>query len=243
MIKKFCCISLVFLFSLPAWPQAGKYYEEENPYFTEKIEKKSFNESSWRKTIKGLDYNVKEKKTITKKKNGKTPSVKPFDFSKMAWVFRFFILVLVVGILIFLVFALLNRPRNRKIDPQGIAINIEALEDNLEGSELKPLIQNAMNLGDYQLAIRLYFLETLKQLSVRHLIRFKKNKTNREYLFELRKTPQYAAFQELSLIFDRIRYSGQELSAEAFWAVEPKFQSMLQQLSSAGYAPKTTQPA
>lgn len=243
MIIKICCISLVFLFSLPAWPQAGNYYEEENPYLTEKIEKKSFDESAWRKSIKGLDYSLKEKKKILKKKNGYTPPIKPFDFSKLAWVFRFFILVLVAGILIFLLFALLNRPRNRKIDPQGIAINIEALEDDLEGSELKPLIQNAMNLGDYQLAIRLYFLETLKQLSVRHLIRFKKNKTNREYLFELRKTPQHAAFQELSLIFDRIRYSGQELSAEAFWAVEPKFQSMLHQLSSAGYAPKTPQPA
>lgn len=240
MIKKFCCISIVLLFSLPAWPQAGRYYEEENPYLTEKIERKSFDEATWRKTIKGLDYKVKVKKSTPKKYNSTTPKVKPFDFSKLAWVFRFFILVLAAGILIFLLFALLNRPRNRKITLPEAAIRIEAIEDNLENTELMALIQNAMNQNNFQMAIRLYFLETLKQLSIRHLIRFKKNKTNREYLFELRKSPHYAAFQELSLIFDRIRYSGHELSAEAFWAIEPKFRHMIQQLTSGGYAAKAT---
>lgn len=240
MIKKLCFICFLSLCSLPVWPQAGKYYEEENPYLTEKIEKKSFNEATWRKTIKGLDYNIKEKKSTAKKNNGKTPNIKPFNFSKFAWVFRFFIIVLTSGILIFLLFALLNRPRNRKITLPDTAIQIEAIEDNLEHTELTALIQNAMNQSDYQMAIRLYFLETLKQLSIRHLIRFKKNKTNREYLFELRKTSQYASFQELSLIFDRIRYSGQELSADTFWAVEPKFRQMIQQLTTAGYPSKAT---
>jgi uncharacterized protein YxeA len=242
MVKRLFILTSLLICSLKAWPQDSTSYDQENPYLRERIEKKSFDEEEWKKTTKKLNYVVKEQKKPQRKTSKKS---KPFTFNskQAAFWLRFFLIVLVAVGLIALLYALFNRPGNRKVEAPVLNINLETIEDNLETTELQYFIQRAIETGDFQLAIRLYFLETLKQLSLQQLIRFKKNKTNHAYLLELRKSQHYGAFHELSLIFDRIRYGGQALDGDEFWRVEPKFRLLVQQLSNSGSMPKAITPA
>ena len=122
-------------------------------------------------------------------------------------------------------------PWNKKIKPRQLAeIRLETIEENLHEAEMNPLIRQAIEQGQYALAIRLYFLAILKELSLMQAIRWKKNKTNREYLQELQNEPDHAEFSRTARIFERIWYGNRIITAGEFRQVEIPFAVFLRRL-------------
>ena len=60
----------------------------------------------------------------------------------------------------------------------GKGIN-EKIEENIHESDLDKFIKQAESEEKYNLAIRLYYLAIIKELSLGKLIKWKRNKTNR----------------------------------------------------------------
>ena len=72
------------------------------------------------------------------------------------------------------------------------------------------------------MAVRLYYLSVLKELSVKNHIRWKRDKTNGAYLRELAGSPLFGTVQEVTLIFERVWYGKVELAKPDFDQLEIK---------------------
>lgn len=84
-------------------------------------------------------------------------------------------------------------------------------------------IEAATVAGDFRLAVRLLYLQTLKELSTRRLINYQVGRTNLEYAAQLRYHPQHAAFLLLTQHFEYTWYGRLPLSADAFHRMQTRF--------------------
>lgn len=92
-------------------------------------------------------------------------------------------------------------------------------------------IENATAEKNYRLATRLLYLRTLKHLSDHGLINYTHERTNSDYLSQLRGTRHYRDFFRLTRDFDYTWYGKFELTGEAFAIVQNDFVNFNQQLA------------
>lgn len=86
-------------------------------------------------------------------------------------------------------------------------------------------IQNAVNASQYGLAVRLVYLQALKELSDHQQIHWDPGKTNRQYYYEISNQEVKGHFQQLSYDFSYIWYGH-------FEAKKNTFDRALEQLNS-----------
>ena len=126
------------------------------------------------------------------------------------------IILFIAAILSILFFLYKKRPelfmRAKKTAP--IPYNIE--EENIHGIDFNAEISLALKSGDYRLAIRLLYLQTLRFLSDGKLIEWQIHKTPTEYLYEIRNTDMKPMFRELTNRFLQVRYGNYKASPELY---------------------------
>lgn len=93
-------------------------------------------------------------------------------------------------------------------------------------------LKRALAAGDYREAERCLYLTTLQQLSEKGLIRLLKEKTNREYLAELRGHAVYDAFARLTRHYDYTWYGGFVPSPAAFGDIQTQYDQFQNRLDT-----------
>lgn len=83
--------------------------------------------------------------------------------------------------------------------------NSEEIED-IHELDLNQMLQSALEIQNYKLAIRAKFLMALKALSVEGFIDWSPEKTNRAYARELRRQPCSPVFNHIANIYERTWY-------------------------------------
>ena len=63
---------------------------------------------------------------------------------------------------------------------------MDNLDQYIHETDLERFLREALAQGNYTLAIRLYYLQVIKDLSAKSAIRWSREKTNRDYQRELR---------------------------------------------------------
>lgn len=219
------------------------------------VEPHRFAEPTWEELTRDLDYSPfgeAEKKEerdrsslASQRESGerrRNPAVSK-DHPLLANIVKFGIILAAAVALAILLKHLLGfggGPRNKKIHVQELdEARLEDIEENLHESELEGFIRQAIERGQYTLAIRLYFLAILKELSLRESIRWRKNKTNRAYLNELSNDPDYNDFRKTARIFERIWYGDRTIDARAFQRIEGDFANFLRRLQEANQSNST----
>lgn len=101
---------------------------------------------------------------------------------------------------------------------------------DIENENLEELLQSAIQSENYRLAIRFYFLIVLKELSQQKLIDYHKDKTNTEYLFELKNVGQKEQFSYLLYLYNYIWYGEFAISQTEFQLAENEYQSFKKSL-------------
>ena len=91
-------------------------------------------------------------------------------------------------------------------------------------------IQKAISAGNYRMAVRLLYLQTLKEMTERNIIRYGHEKTNSDYLFQLYKSRYYDRFFRLTRHFDYTWYGGFDLNESSFRIVQNESHHFKQQL-------------
>ena len=162
---------------------------EPEKYHLENIELHRFDEPTYKKLTDGVDFSEDDYQPKKKKKEEAPPP----NFEGIGAFLKFFFIVLGIGLLVFLLVKALNNenlfsPRDKKLKPTA-NIDLEKIEEDLEKTELDDPIRQAIAAENYSLAVRLYYLAILKNLSLSKKIKWKKDKTNGEYLRELSGTP------------------------------------------------------
>src|SRR5579875_1299528 len=106
----------------------------------------------------------------------------------------------------------------------------ELTTENIFELNYEQEIKKAIAAQNYRLAVRLFYLRTLKELSERNLINYTHEKTNSDYLFQLSGTNYYKDFFRLTRSFDYTWYGKFPLSPEQFEQMQNDFQKFKQQL-------------
>jgi hypothetical protein len=112
-----------------------------------------------------------------------------------------------------------------------IPVNFEDLGENLAELDFEGLIRQARTKGDYRAAVRLVFLETLNLLTTEGHIRWKINKTNQDYLAELRTSRFREEFTDLTRSYEYVWYGDYDINEQGFDAMEKIFRTFQQKVS------------
>lgn len=225
-------LPFIFCFSVViAFGQTESYINEELPPAIE-------NEAEWQVIVEGIE--LKEYLEDLEQKEGKEgkkekTAEKSFEFGEpnpivVAFI-KFLLIATGVGIIAFLLYKLvgtINTPKNRKIKKGRLSeISLEEIEENIVEADLVDFIQQAVEEGNYNLAIRLHYLLIIKELNANNLIKWKKDKTNRSYLSELSDSPLYDNFKSVTQIFERVWYGRDELNKINFQKIQPRFEQLV----------------
>ena len=217
---------------------------QEAQYQQENINERPFDEKKWEDLTKDLDYSEtapqKKKKTNERTQNGTEGDEyarerrEPFSLAQGSWIMKLLIILLAIVVVVLLLRGLMGsdlKVKNKKIK-KGNPIDIEQIEEDIENADLPDFIRQALENEQYALAIRLYYLAALKELAIQKDIVWKKDKTNLDYLQEMRRSTHFAAFQKLTTIFERVWYGDRLLDREGFEQLEPGFKQFINHLKA-----------
>lgn len=99
-------------------------------------------------------------------------------------------------------------------------------------SELDVRLETALMNENFRECIRIYFTLILQLLIAQELIKWKREKTNHEYLFEMNSGSIKKSFSDCIRIFDLVWYGEYELDKNRFENIQMRFQSLLNDLNS-----------
>lgn len=133
------------------------------------------------------------------------------SISPGGWPFAFIQIVkyvLIAGFIALLIWLFIKlNPGQMLLKPQESPDVLLTDEEKIMKSKALPqMIEEARENKDYRLAIRYYYLLLLKQLTDKNLIHYQFQKTNQEYLNELKSTELFHHFEHLTQVYDFIWY-------------------------------------
>jgi hypothetical protein len=212
--------------------------EEREPYTpppAKPVAMREVENQQWDKATAGLDYSKdvpappKEPETPVN-----TPQMPSFNWGGLAsWlgqILQVLAIIAAIAGIAYGIYRALNAPRNRQISRDGVEITIDNVEQYIHESDLDRFLREALAAGNYALAIRLYYLQTIKQLSETGAIRWSREKTNRDYLRETRTHRSAEAFRAATRIYERVWYGNQRIGEPDYRQLEPTFKNLLSSL-------------
>ncbi|WP_264560650.1 hypothetical protein [Flavobacterium sp. N501239] len=105
----------------------------------------------------------------------------------------------------------------------------ELVEENIHSINFNEIIKKSKQEKDYRLTIRYYYLWLLKSYSDKELIEWDIEKTNSDYLSELKSQNTKENFKYLSYIYDYSWYGEFEINEPDFLKAETVFLKAIQE--------------
>jgi len=192
-----------------------------------------------RNKYKGDEYNytiVKPKESLWSKIRKRIAKILQsifgeVDVQKTSDVTLLLIRLFAIGLIGFLLYVLIKyiiskegglffSKKNRKVD-----IHEENLAENIHEINFSEEILKFENSKNFRFAVRYRFLQILKKLSDQKRIHWLPEKTNRDYISELKNETQKSEFQELVRIFDYVWYGEFEINATNYQHFKKVFNS------------------
>ncbi|MFT5818047.1 MAG: cell division protein FtsL [Lentimonas sp.] len=215
--------------------------EIQNPFITTNPSS-PFKEidTSFKARYQDPEHTYREKKEKKKKEEKPVEQSKPKDYNPapiqmtgFAKVVFYIFLALAVGLIGYLLFMSLKnfriekKAKLNKIEPHKEIEQELAPIEELDPNDLKNLIQKARSDGYFSLAIRYYFLLYLEKLEKNEYIVYNKDKTNTDYLLELKQETHIAEFIKVSYLFEYVWYGKKAIDQETFASLEKTFNDQI----------------
>ncbi|MEO1414914.1 MAG: DUF4129 domain-containing protein [Bacteroidota bacterium] len=117
----------------------------------------------------------------------------------------------------------------KKIEAE--TLDIDNIED-IRAVDFDSQIKKAEEAGDYKTAIRMYYLKGLQIMAERNIIQWQIQKTNQDYLREIRKSrkPLSERWRQLTYAFDYVWYGDLDLGGDQYPTLKTSFQQILQSI-------------
>ena len=138
---------------------------------------------------------------------------------------RIFAVIIIGFVLYFLIKFLLGKDGNFFFSKKNKKFNIENqdLHENIHEINFNEAILKFESQQEYRFAIRYQFPMLLKQLPDKKLINWNPEKTNKDYLSELKTKELKMGFKELAYIFDYVWYGEFQVDEEHYQNFKQKF--------------------
>ncbi len=228
----------------------GQTNNPRQEYLNSSINERKFDEQKWEDLTKDFDYSEKivedydeefdslQTNPNANKNSSQSSGNSRFGSAFWASVFQIVLIIIVVGVIVVLLINMLGggaifAPRSRKFSTSSTNFSIEKIENNIHKTDLDRFIRKAVEEKQFVLAIRLYYLAIIKELSLSKMIKWKRDKTNRNYLNEIRSTSLFNPFKEVTRIFERVWYGQGNLDEEEYLSIKPKFDNLIKATQAA----------
>ena len=107
--------------------------------------------------------------------------------------------------------------------PKSIEVPYAESLENIHEIDFREQIEAAIAAGNFRLAVRLYYLRTLKTLSDRDLINWQPDKTNSTYVSEISDLSTKELFAQLTLSFEYVWYGNFMVNSDNFNSLKERF--------------------
>jgi hypothetical protein len=207
--------------------------EERQP---EKLhEKPVWSDEQWKEAVKELEYEREEEKKEEQEEIQEEESViepsERFDIGDwlesifLSGLAKIIVIVVVIILLCFLIIQLTRaRMKSAKIKVTTASVEIpENIDEDVSETDLERYLRLALEKSDFKTAVRILYLMTIQRLNELEVIRWKKDKTNRDYLNEMRQRSDYRHFRELTLMYEVVWYGDRGVEPNEFDAVRKAF--------------------
>ncbi|MGA9293365.1 MAG: hypothetical protein WBV81_12250, partial [Ignavibacteriaceae bacterium] len=143
-----------------------------------------------------------------------------------------YIIILAAVIIITLV---LNKSKLRGLfyfSKESKIPGFKEIKEDINEINFDNLITEAVSESDFRIAVRLYYLKTLKLLSDRKLIDWKINKTNQNYVREIKEEKLKKHFEKLTYLFEWIWYGEMPIAESVFEETKNSFMNFQNSLQT-----------
>jgi hypothetical protein len=149
-----------------------------------------------------------------------------FDFSRVSW-FKYVIFSIIIVAMAYFIYRFISQGNlrfNEKVRKQKILTGEEIIEDMKE-TDFVDALKKALKSKNYKLAVRIHFLQILKNMTDSGFIKWKKHKTNRDYQNETRKFKWFSDFKNITRIYEIVWYGEFELKEDHYEDIKQVFDS------------------
>jgi len=185
----------------------------------------------WAEASKGLDYSDDLPKPPKTEKPRRTYNPNFLNWTAatqgLGSILQVLAILLAVGLIGYGVYRMMQAPRNKIISRDGVEITVDNLDQYIQETDLERFLREALAQGNYSLAVRLYYLQIIKDLSAKDAIRWSREKTNRDYQREMRTHRLAEDFRLVTLHFEEVWYGNQALDAATYSRLEPEFKRLI----------------
>jgi len=206
--------------------------DETDTYLKNKPAGNTLDKSRWEKLKNGYKYKKpKIDKKAKEKSNLKMPIIK-FDWKNA--LFYFGILVLLALAVYLVLRSGLFKDQHIKKVKKSFVLNEEP--EDINDFEIDPLLEEALRLKDFRMAVRLKFLALLQMLNKHKHIEWSRDKTNLQYLRELKEENLCINFLKLCSVYEANWYGVNVLNEISYKSIAKLFDEIGNQLKATLYA-------
>ncbi|MFC2721065.1 MAG: DUF4129 domain-containing protein [Flavobacteriaceae bacterium] len=154
---------------------------------------------------------------------GSINSNKPFDFAES--IMRFLAIIIIGFVLYFLIKFLISKEGSFFFGKKNKKINIEVneLHENIHEINFQESIKGYERNRDFRYAVRYQFLWILKILADKNIIEWNPEKTNRDYMTEIKEKQLQGKFRDATKIFDYVWYGEFEIDENSYHQMKEKW--------------------
>jgi len=137
--------------------------------------------------------------------------------------------LLIISIMLWLIYKIVGKLKINNLKTNSIDY-IEWNPNLLKKTEIELKLEQAELNENYREAIRIYYLLILKELIKQKLIYWQPEKTNHDYLYELRNTEHYYKFAQCVRIFDLVWYGEYYIAKDNYKSLSKVFKNCIEKL-------------
>lgn len=184
---------------------------------------------AWRESKEGIAYSKVEKKEVENIdldiEEGWFDLDWNFNWLKTPYTKFFIIAIVIILLAAALVYFLSANVKGDKTVKTDLEFDLLQMEEAVLESDFDRFLRLALESNDYRIAMRILFLRLLQKLHEAEWIVWKKNKTNQDFLNEVRGRENYVQFRDLTLAFEIVWYGDQKITKQQFDQLQNLFDS------------------
>ena len=137
----------------------------------------------------------------------------------------YIILLLILGLLIkFFLKVNMNTIISGKTEKGNVLLTED--EEIINSKNIQSLIDKAISQKNYRLAVRYYYLLVLQKLQEKEVIEWEPQKTNEDYVREIKQKTIVDEFKNMTYLYDFVWYGNFEINELEFSKVASKFNDL-----------------
>lgn len=141
-----------------------------------------------------------------------------------------YIILLIVLLLILKFFLKVNSNSILSGKTEKASVILTEDEEIIKNKDISQLIKKAIADKNYRLAVRYYYLLTLQKLQENELIAWEPQKTNADYINEIKPKEMISKFKDLTHLYDFVWYGNFEINELEFAKVASNFEDLTKRI-------------